>query len=114
MMIDFAIEAQRVDGLSPYDAIVRGCILRFRPIMMTTIAALFGTFPIALGIGEGADARQPLGLAVVGGLLFSQFITLYITPVVYLYLEALARRFGTIRVWSRRNPPTQVPQPVVN
>jgi hydrophobic/amphiphilic exporter-1 (mainly G- bacteria), HAE1 family len=114
MMIDFAIEAQRVEGRSPFDAIVQGCILRFRPIMMTTIAALFGTFPIALGIGEGADARQPLGLAVVGGLLFSQFITLYITPVVYLYLEAVARKFGTIRIWSRRTPSAQVPEPVAN
>ncbi len=112
MMIDFAIEAQRVDGRAPFDAIVQGCILRFRPIMMTTLAALFGTFPIALGVGAGADARQPLGLAVVGGLLFSQFITLYITPVVYLYLEAVAQRFGTIRIWSRRTPPTPVPQPV--
>jgi HAE1 family hydrophobic/amphiphilic exporter-1 len=114
MMIDFAIEAQRVEGRSPFDAIVQGCILRFRPIMMTTLAALFGTFPIALGIGAGADARQPLGLAVVGGLLFSQFITLYITPVVYLYLEAMARRFGTIRIWSRRAQPAAIPDPVAN
>ena len=114
MMIDFAIEAQRVEGRPPFDAIFQGCILRFRPIMMTTLAALFGTFPIALGVGAGADARQPLGLAVVGGLLFSQFITLYITPVVYLYLEALARRFGTIRIWSRRVPPVRVPDPVAN
>jgi HAE1 family hydrophobic/amphiphilic exporter-1 len=114
MMIDFAIEAQRVEDRPPFDAIFQGCILRFRPIMMTTLAALFGTFPIALGVGAGADARQPLGLAVVGGLLFSQFITLYITPVVYLYLEALARRFGTIRIWSRRIPPTRVPDPVAN
>jgi hydrophobic/amphiphilic exporter-1 (mainly G- bacteria), HAE1 family len=110
MMIDFAIEAQRVEGRAPFDAIFQGCILRFRPIMMTTLAALFGTFPIALGIGEGADARQPLGLAVVGGLLFSQFITLYITPVVYLYLENLQQKFGTIRIWRRRTPPVvQVP-----
>jgi HAE1 family hydrophobic/amphiphilic exporter-1 len=114
MMIDFAIEAQRVEGRPAFDAIFQGCILRFRPIMMTTLAALFGTFPIALGLGSGADARQPLGLAVVGGLLFSQFITLYITPVVYLYLEALARRFGTIRIWSRRNPPARVLDPVAN
>ena len=114
MMIDFAIEAQRVEGRAPFDAIFQGCILRFRPIMMTTLAALFGTFPIALGIGAGADARQPLGLAVVGGLLFSQFITLYITPVVYLYLEAVARRFGTIRIWHRRTPPAQIPEPVAN
>jgi HAE1 family hydrophobic/amphiphilic exporter-1 len=89
MMIDFALEAQRVDGMNPFDAIFRGAMLRFRPIMMTTVAALFGTLPIALGIGEGADARQPLGLAVVGGLVVSQFLTLYITPVIYLYMERL-------------------------
>ena len=86
MMIDFALAAQR-EGASAYDSIWRGCLLRFRPIMMTTVAALFGTLPIALGYGEGADARQPLGLAVVGGLVVSQFLTLYITPVIYLYLE---------------------------
>jgi HAE1 family hydrophobic/amphiphilic exporter-1 len=88
MMIDFALDAQR-QGASAYDSIWRGCLLRFRPIMMTTVAALFGTLPIALGYGEGADARQPLGLAVVGGLVVSQFLTLYITPVIYLYLERL-------------------------
>jgi HAE1 family hydrophobic/amphiphilic exporter-1 len=88
MMIDFALDAQR-QGASAYDSIWRGCLLRFRPIMMTTVAALFGTLPIALGYGEGADARQPLGLAVVGGLVVSQFLTLYITPVIYLYLEQL-------------------------
>jgi HAE1 family hydrophobic/amphiphilic exporter-1 len=86
MMIDFALGEQR-QGASAYDSIWRGCLLRFRPIMMTTVAALFGTLPIALGFGEGADARQPLGLAVVGGLVVSQFLTLYITPVIYLYLE---------------------------
>jgi HAE1 family hydrophobic/amphiphilic exporter-1 len=83
MMIDFAVESQRAG----HDSIWQGCLLRFRPIMMTTVAALFGTMPIALGYGEGADARQPLGLAVVGGLVVSQFLTLYITPVIYLYLE---------------------------
>ena len=83
MMVDFAID-QRKLGHSARDSI---CLLRFRPIMMTTVAALFGTLPIALGYGEGADARQPLGLAVVGGLVVSQFLTLYITPVIYLYLE---------------------------
>ena len=87
MMIDFALEAQRIDGKNPREAIYQGCTLRFRPIMMTTVAALFGTMPIALGYGEGADARQPLGLAVVGGLVLSQFLTLYITPVIYLYME---------------------------
>jgi HAE1 family hydrophobic/amphiphilic exporter-1 len=86
MMIDFAIDERR-KGHSAHDAIWQGCLLRFRPIMMTTVAALFGTLPIALGYGEGADARQPLGLAVVGGLVVSQFLTLYITPVIYLYLE---------------------------
>ncbi len=97
MMIDFALEAQRVEGKNPRDAIYTGCMLRFRPIMMTTVAALFGTLPIALGYGEGADARQPLGLAVVGGLLVSQTLTLYITPVIYLYLERFQRWAGRKR-----------------
>jgi HAE1 family hydrophobic/amphiphilic exporter-1 len=92
MMVDFAIDARR-EGKDAFDAIWQGCILRFRPIMMTTVAALFGTLPIALGYGEGADARQPLGLAVVGGLLVSQFLTLYITPVIYLYLDRVQQRF---------------------
>jgi len=88
MMVDFAIEAQRKEGLSPYDAIYQACLVRFRPIMMTTMAALMGTLPIALGMGAGSEARRPLGIAVVGGLVFSQILTLYLTPVVFIYMES--------------------------
>jgi len=88
MMIDFALEAQRKEEKSPAEAIYQGCMIRFRPIMMTTMSALMGCLPIALGFGSGAESRRPLGLAVVGGLLFSQLLTLYITPVYYLYLES--------------------------
>jgi HAE1 family hydrophobic/amphiphilic exporter-1 len=96
MMIDFALAAQRTEGLPAQDAIYRGCLIRFRPIMMTTMAALMGTLPIALGVGAGAEARRPLGLAVVGGLVFSQFVTLYLTPVFYVYMEAMQQ-------WYRRH-----------
>jgi len=99
MMIDFAIEAQRSQGLSPREAIRQGCLVRFRPIMMTTMAALMGTLPIALGLGAGAESRRPLGLAVVGGLMVSQLLTLFVTPVFYTYMEG-AR--GRARAWLDR------------
>ncbi|MCE5229271.1 efflux RND transporter permease subunit [bacterium] len=93
MMIDFALDAQRNEGLSPAEAIRQGCLIRFRPIMMTTVAALMGVLPIALGSGAGSEARRPLGVAVVGGLLLSQFLTLYITPVFYIYMEKIRQVF---------------------
>jgi HAE1 family hydrophobic/amphiphilic exporter-1 len=98
MMIDFALDAQRNQRKNPSDAIYEGCLIRFRPIMMTTMAALMGTLPIALGFGAGAESRRPLGLAVVGGLVFSQLITLYITPVIYIFLESFRER---VKGWFR-------------
>ena len=94
MMIDFALQAERLEGKSPREAIHQACLLRFRPIMMTTFAALFGAMPIAFGHGGGAELRQPLGVAIVGGLLISQWLTLYTTPVIYLYLDRFARWVG--------------------
>jgi multidrug efflux pump subunit AcrB len=99
MQIDFALEAER-GGMSPEQAIYKGCLIRFRPIMMTTMAALLGAVPIAIGYGAGGEARQPLGLVVVGGLIFSQLVTLYLTPVVYTYMaqfQSWLKRGATAR-----------------
>lgn len=108
MQIDFALSAERNEGMAPMEAIYKGCLIRFRPIMMTTMAALLGAVPIAAGYGAGGEARRPLGLCVVGGLLFSQLITLYLTPVIYTYLSAL-----TVRRGKRSAPKKPVrPEPV--
>jgi len=114
MMIDFAIEARRKENKAPDEAIFQACITRFRPIMMTTMAALMGSLPIALGLGAGGEARRPLGLAVVGGLVVSQLLTLFITPVIYLYFERLhhwyAERRGAASAPAEAHP---TPEPAV-
>ena len=106
MMIDFALDAERHEGLSPRDAIYKACVIRFRPIMMTTMAALFGAVPLAIGLGTGSELRQPLGIAVVGGLVLSQTLTLYTTPVIYLTFESLGQR---VKAWRRQRKLQLVP-----
>ncbi|HET8920249.1 MAG TPA: efflux RND transporter permease subunit, partial [Xanthobacteraceae bacterium] len=102
MMIDFAIEAKRAEHLSSYDAIYQACRLRFRPIMMTTSAAILGAMPLALSFGNGSEIRRPLGIAIMGGLIISQLLTIYTTPVVYLYLDRLLQ--WTLRTRGRLLP----------
>ena len=102
MMIDFALEAERQQGKSPQEAIYQACLLRFRPIMMTTMAALLGALPLALGTGVGSELRRPLGIAIVGGLIVSQMLTLYTTPVVYLYLDRARLWFQRLRTHRLR------------
>jgi multidrug efflux pump len=104
MMVDFALEAEREQKLSPADAIYQACVVRFRPILMTTLAAMFGAVPLALGHGDGSEIRQPLGVAIIGGLIVSQLLTLYTTPIIYLYLDRL-------RVQRNEPVPAAEPQP---
>ena len=111
MMIDFALEAEREEGKSPEEAIYQACLLRFRPIMMTTMAALLGGLPLALGRGTGSELRHPLGITIVGGLLVSQALTLYTTPVVYLWFDRLARRFSRFRIGNPIEEPEKTPVP---
>jgi multidrug efflux pump len=107
MMIDYALEVERSRKLAPRDAIFDACLRRFRPIMMTTLAAMLGALPLALGTGDGAELRRPLGISIVGGLFVSQLLTLYTTPVVYLYLDRF--RLWALRHWRRATPATHAP-----
>ena len=106
MLVDFALQAEREQDLDPEESVYRACVLRFRPILMTTMAALFGGVPLMLGTGNGAELRQPLGYTIVGGLLVSQLLTLYMTPVVYLYLDKLA---GAMKRRRQHSPAEAAP-----
>jgi multidrug efflux pump subunit AcrB len=108
LMVDFALEAERTEGMRPRDAIYQACLLRFRPILMTTTAALFGALPLIISTGMGSELRRPLGIAIVGGLIFSQVLTLYTTPVVYLYFDWL-REWWETRRREKFVPPQTVP-----
>ena len=107
LMIDFAIVAQHDEGLSPRDAIYKACLLRFRPILMTTVAAIFGALPLMFGTGTGSELRHPLGVSIVGGLLVSQVLTLFTTPVVYLYLDQLSEFLQRLRIDSPALEPAE-------
>ncbi|HTT55508.1 MAG TPA: efflux RND transporter permease subunit, partial [Opitutaceae bacterium] len=111
MMIDFALEAERKEGKSPVEAIHEACLLRFRPIMMTTMSALLAGLPLAIGHGAGSELRRPLGIAIVGGLLVSQSLTLYTTPVIYLYLDRVAVKLAAL--WRRRRTPAPAAAPAL-
>ena len=102
MMIDFALEAERIEGKTPEEAIYQACLLRFRPIMMTTMAALLGAVPLAFGTGVGSELRRPLGICIIGGLLVSQVLTLFTTPVIYLFFGRIAAWFAGSK--SERDP----------
>jgi HAE1 family hydrophobic/amphiphilic exporter-1 len=113
MLIDFALEAERHQGMSPEESIYQACVLRFRPILMTTMAALLGGVPLMLGTGTGSEIRQPLGYSIVGGLLLSQLLTLYTTPVVYLYLDRLSSFLTRLRRHGQQSshPVAAAPHP---